>query len=577
MESGSLAIRAVSEIEGEFYVPDYQRGYRWGKTEVCQLLNDITENPGATYYLQPIVVKSREDSTWELVDGQQRLTTLYLIFRQLKRYLPFVDAQYSLQYETRPGSRDYLELLGEDDAEAELLADSNIDFSHMFGAYKSIQRWFEDAGSGITRRATRIHDELTDNVKVLWYVAPPHVDSRRLFTNLNVGRIPLTDAELVKAQLLRNGASNGSTNRAPEMAAHWDSIERDLKRPEVWSFVTGRSEETSTHISLLLDSLASRESRGTQYVFQTFENLRDDISTKDGADEFWSKVVDQHSLVLGWHDDRDLYHKIGYLIAVGRRSRKTNWTFEKLVDLSQDKGRSEFDKALDEAIRAHLSLAEDDLPELTYTNNKNKIEDLLLLMNVETVRDMKHSTEVYSFEAHAAGEWSLEHIHAQNAVSLNKEKQWRTWLEVHRDTLRTLPGVDADYRAELLARIDERLAEQLTQRRFDELERELSAVFSPTDTHGSDQTHLVSNLALLGRADNSALNNSLFEVKRQAILKMDNEGSYIPACTRRVFLKYYTAKGSEQMHFWGPEDRSGYFNELVLRVRPYLKTTRESQ
>jgi hypothetical protein len=95
-----------------FYVPAYQRGYRWGEAEVRRLLEDIWESRDRPYYLQPGVVKRYGDE-WELVDGQQRLTTLFLIFRYMKREgLQSSGADYSLRYETRPGSADYLEQLG---------------------------------------------------------------------------------------------------------------------------------------------------------------------------------------------------------------------------------------------------------------------------------------------------------------------------------------------------------------------------------------------------------------------------------------------------------------------------------
>lgn len=70
-------------LKGAFFVAAYQRGYRWGRDEVRQLLDDIKGNltdaqkrrefPG-DYILQPIVVLRRDDG-WELVDGQQRLLT----------------------------------------------------------------------------------------------------------------------------------------------------------------------------------------------------------------------------------------------------------------------------------------------------------------------------------------------------------------------------------------------------------------------------------------------------------------------------------------------------------------------
>ena len=343
VDSGLLKTLSVGDIAGDFFVPSYQRGYRWGQQEVSQLLDDLRESCGTTYYLQPLVVKGRDDGSWELVDGQQRLTTLYLIFSYLKNaHLPSVAINYSLTYETREGSKDYLDRLDEHDA------DTNIDFFHMFNAYKCIKDWFAKFEHRSTYVATQLYNHLFDDVKgvkVLWYEAPPEVDSRDLFTRLNVGRIPLTDAELVKAQLLSHGRSGeGQTDRAQEIAAHWDLIERDLRVPEVWAFVTGQAEEDATHISLLLDTLAGGPRGHERPLFQTFETLRPRIETD--AEEFWRSVVDLHSLVLGWYDDRDLFHKVGYLIAVGR-------SFEEIVALSGGKGRTAFEAVSYTHLRAH--------------------------------------------------------------------------------------------------------------------------------------------------------------------------------------------------------------------------------
>ncbi len=119
-----LELKLVGAIEGRFRVARYQRGYRWGELEVNRLLNDIWENGEKNYSLQPVVVKREGESAWELVDGQQRLTTLFLIFAFMQRAgLKNVGPQYSISYDTKPKSQDYLQVL--DSAQA----DSNIDFS----------------------------------------------------------------------------------------------------------------------------------------------------------------------------------------------------------------------------------------------------------------------------------------------------------------------------------------------------------------------------------------------------------------------------------------------------------------
>ena len=76
---------SVSELMGnKFYIPDYQRGYRWTHFEVTKLLEDLkeykenrTKDSNNFYCMQPLVVfYNKEKEAWEVIDGQQRLTTL---------------------------------------------------------------------------------------------------------------------------------------------------------------------------------------------------------------------------------------------------------------------------------------------------------------------------------------------------------------------------------------------------------------------------------------------------------------------------------------------------------------------
>ena len=114
-----LATRVVRELSGHFFVPDYQRGYRWGRPEVERLLDDVAAARGKDYFLQPIVVKRIQDGKWELIDGQQRLTTLFLILQYIHRNgLPKAQPRYSLEYQTRPASQVYLCELNEEDRES---------------------------------------------------------------------------------------------------------------------------------------------------------------------------------------------------------------------------------------------------------------------------------------------------------------------------------------------------------------------------------------------------------------------------------------------------------------------------
>lgn len=343
--SGLLEDRYVGDIEGRFFIPAYQRGYRWGVEEVTCLLDDIAESRHqSSYYLQPIVVKPMADGRWELVDGQQRLTTLFLILQDIRRSLPLAKVRFELEYETRGGSQEYLK---EPD---EAGSTRNIDFFHIHKAASTIRSWFESLGSGETQAAIDFYTDLSRRVKVIWYEAPGAMDSTGLFTRLNVGRIPLTDAELVKALLLTRARGNADEpERSHETAAQWDILERDLRAPELWAFVSGHAKSHSNHISLLLDNLAGASTGRETAAFKTFDSLRAEIDSDYKT--FWNKVLDLHSLILGWYEDRNLFHKVGYLVATGT-------PFGKLVAVAEGKTKSSFETSLDYLIKSKLDLTD---------------------------------------------------------------------------------------------------------------------------------------------------------------------------------------------------------------------------
>ena len=132
-----LETKLVADIKGAFYVPSYQRGYRWGEDEVNRLLDDVFQNGQKNYCLQPVVVRKKDDA-FELVDGQQRLTTIYLVYKYMSDINPFFDPPaFNLIYETREQSAEFLANMDLSKQE------DNIDFWFIANAYKTIKKWFE--------------------------------------------------------------------------------------------------------------------------------------------------------------------------------------------------------------------------------------------------------------------------------------------------------------------------------------------------------------------------------------------------------------------------------------------------
>ena len=576
-EQTELGLKLVGDIVGGFYVPAYQRGYRWNDEQVSLLLNDIWDNQDKDYCLQPVVVKRRADGRFELIDGQQRLTTLYLIFLYMKKEkLQNFELPFTIEYETRLHSEEYLNTLDETQK------DQNVDFFHMYGAYRCIKGWFDGQEPKRQYVANKFFGFLYERVKVIWYEASQEVDSTTLFTRLNVGRIPLTNAELVKALLLRRSgpmaqqnemSSRLDSHRQIEIATQWDLIERDLRDKSFWAFLSNSPEgEYATRIEFLFDMMAGTTTAHER--FQTFFYFKEAIEklSKSGDPSppasVWGNILEWYYLLKEWYEDRDLYHKIGYLVACGE-------SLAGLVNQSKESTKSVFQGLLDTKIRGSLKLSREDVEELTYERS-DSCSRLLLLFNVETVRTLKNSSERYPFDAHKTEQWSLEHIHAQNAEPLNKKEQWQEWLREHREALKDIRFEDDNQGAQrdlLLQKIDASI-EEISRESFAHLATAVTAFFNPVDS--ADNVHSIGNLALLSGGVNSAISNSVFEVKRRMILELDRTGAYIPICTRRVFFKYYTDAGPHQIHFWSIRDQQCYVEAMMSPqggVLKYLKPT----
>lgn len=252
----TFKMRPVSSLQGlSFFVDDYQRGYRWTVQQVLDLLEDIFYfdlSEEAFYCLQPLVVKKREREEYEVIDGQQRLTTIYLILKIIGEPL------YTIQYKTREESAHFLgkieghlgahtlkqkevqslsvdgltpainkkwsDFIGKQDA---ALYDK-IDNYHFFMAYLTIDRWLKDKEEKLKKDFLK---KLKIQTHFIWYEDEQHDNSIEVFTNLNSGKTELTNAELIKALFVdarKDANPEVRQLRQIELATEWDQIEQQL-------------------------------------------------------------------------------------------------------------------------------------------------------------------------------------------------------------------------------------------------------------------------------------------------------------------------------------------------------------
>ena len=556
----TLGTKLVGNITGDFYVPSYQRGYRWGKPEVERLLDDIYSTKGdINYCLQPVGVKKNDDG-YELIDGQQRLTTIYLIYRFMSEHSKSINGpRFTLSYETRKKSKDFLKSIDESRKE------ENIDFWFFCSAYESIKAWFskKDRKSTLTNM-NKYFDEI---VKIIWYEVEESEDAIGLFTRLNIGKIPLTNAELVKAMFLSKGRTDTNMERKKqeEISFQWDHMEKELHNDSLWFFLTNKSTEYQTRADLVLDLISQKptDNRDKYYTFFKFNEMYQDGKN---LDDIWYEIQQTFLTLKEWHSNHEFYHKIGYLIASGSK------TLRDIFELSQkDETKSAFKKSLDKDIKNSIKIGKN-YADLSYENTEDqkKIKRLLLLFNVESVRKSGEHSQRFPFDKYKNGKdgsviWSLEHIHAQQSEGLSTQKMWQEWLKLHIPSIKSI-----SHDSELIKRMgDASSNDSLSRQDFDSLQQEVVGLLS--EKGHSEYLHSIANLALLSSGDNAALSNSTFDVKRTEIIKMDKKGAFIPFCTRMVFLKYYTSSDKNQLHFWGEEDRKEDVAEMNRILKDYLE------
>ena len=396
---------------------------------------------------------------------------------------------------------------------------------------------------------------------------------------MNIGRIPLTNSELVRALFLSRNSDLTPAEQL-EIAAEWDSIEKELHQPSFWAFLTNyQPEDYPNRIDLLFDLMAGGKSRDKYATFFYFNNK---IKEKERKQDLWKEIVAYFARLKEWYGNREIFHKVGFLVAVGNKDK----ALINLLNNTEGKKKDEVSLYLDSQIEKVME--EVNLGELTY-QSKDTTHHVLLLFNVLSVMNVKDESLRFPFDKYKGNDWSLEHIHAQNAEILNTTEKQKEWLSIHKEVLQSMierenlenaikekgqqkSTIEAQIKKlqDLLNAI-EKMEQQnsIVKAQFDELQKQIFSQLS-NETEG-DYLDSLANMALLNVGNNAALNNSVFEVKRRKIIEMDKTGAYIPYCTRMVFFKYYTPTPSN-LHFWGADDREAYIKAIEETLKPYLKT-----
>lgn len=590
-----LVLKPINDLLKErFFIPKYQRGYRWDERQVKNLLDDIWEfreknqngSTDAFYCLQPVVVSLKENGEWEVIDGQQRLTTIAIILEFLKSVMSlFEKEKYSIRYETRTQSASFLQDIKLDQKT------ENIDYFHICTAYETIDAWFKEK-NGVDKSnflTTLLNDNNSGkNVKVIWYDVSDENTSEKyaidIFTRLNIGKIPLTNSELIKALFLqeKNFKSEAYYFKQNQIASEWDEIENQLQNDAFWYFIYNPTNplKYDTRIEYIFDLM--QEKKAKDDIFYTFHHFVNEFSINNKTEEsididgMWLKIKQYFQTFQEWYANYEFYHLIGYLIEFGA-------SIQELKKESASQEKNEFKKYLQTLISNQVK---GDIRELNYGDYR--IKKTLLLFNLETLLQSQNKDTRFPFSKYKTDKWDIEHVRSQTDVNISKSNR-NDWLI---DVLEYFTGVKGCESAEEIAlqkcsvltlNLEEKkycdriidLLENLNMddKKFEELENNLRLIYFKETTFESKDS--IGNLALLDAKTNRSYKNALFPIKRRTIISNDMNGTFVPICTKNVFLKSYSKKMGEVM-LWSQNDAEDYLLAIENTLTKYLHPIEEN-
>lgn len=605
MVENKIELKSVSELLGmKFFIPSYQRGYRWTEQQVKDLLDDIWEfskkkkQEYEFYCLQPLVVKRKNEDvlnsikaatsieevetllkgSWEVIDGQQRLTTLFIILSVLEE-----KSLYSIEYETRDDSKDFLKNIDESKK------NENIDYYHIYQSKQTISSWFNND----EEKKAKFKNILLNSVKFIWYESVDE-DPIKVFTRLNIGKISLTNAELIKALFL-NRSNFGEKDlehlklRQQEIASEWDNIEYTLQNDEFWLFLHEKGYDRPTRIDFIFDLICERNSldlkdelyksignddyRTFRYFYEYFR------SDSSNIEYCWKEVKKYFQTFKEWFYDLELYHYIGYLVEYKYLISElvSEWYSSKDKDSFVIYLKTEIKKKIDRCPKFDFQYKEDG-------SDKGKCKPILLFHNVQTVVNQNKNNmnnEDYKlgvfykfpFHLYKLENWDVEHINSNTTNDEEDADTQKEWL------INVYLSADNDTQQKIWSYF-ESAEEDKKKLLFDEIKQTLPS----SEEWSSDEKNRICNYTLLDSSTNRSYGNAIFSGKRRVIIGKDKglsiaipkigkdgklqlgeekkaKSSFVPPCTKQVFMKYYSATMSDA-NYWTKVDAEGYLNDM---------------
>jgi len=579
-----------------FLIPTYQRGYKWvsdGKGgQVDILLKDIFEAYKAgkdRYYLQFLTLKCK-DQRLEVIDGQQRLTTLTILLSVIY----YVDnapqeENYSsgkLNYQTRQNfvekyiynnvqqllkAADWNEFRNQNEEH------DNQDVYFIFKAAKAIHDFITIRLADDIRQFS---DFLNNKVHLIVNLLDESLSSERLFINVNKG-VKLKDEDLVKGMLItrvplefKNPKFRVTEVEINELRTNlgrqWDELSNWAFREDTMAFFKIKSNEDRLDwlIHLAYPEVENMESRYP--MFDYLDSLN--IQTNTSATDVFGNIRGTKMMLNDWQAEPEIANLLGFVLhALG--SPKTLVLWRELKKFGTKQAVLNY---LKKEAKKLLPLDRDGnfKNDLNYEEDYDRIFNVFLMMDITKFLPLgSKSSAPYNFGKIAFGDWTLEHIFPQNAKELkaidklSKEdlKIVQELIPKNQESLKSNLGIISDQMLTLYDKIKASVKEcEITKEQREYLGQLLST--------SAPDLHTVGNLALLERHINSGLSNHFFNEKRKILVKKISDGKFVPFHTYDVFSKLIV-EAETGLHVWSKEDIQShevYITQKLKSVIQYL-------
>ena len=625
-----------------FTIPSYQRGYRWESgdginpneesKQVDDLLSDLTNfviahpTDKANYYLQPLMVKPRYNGQyweWEVLDGQQRLTTMLLILKCLNKKLRPSNPLdlFTIRYDSRKqldfGKITYDKSSADYDYP---LPNDNQDCYYVRKAKDRIEKWYEDEVDKNGPLQNKLKEALLDEdasrrgikpfpllrAVFIWYnvepassigpVATTRIHDIEVFNRLNRGKISLTASELIKAlfilRLKKLGTPAGSSLTIETLVRKWDDMGRKLQDDGLWKMISPRDKEYQNRLDLLFDFIRESDAKSKEKQSYLYYYKKMNSSTFAVADleTLWEDIKRHFDKLCKWHEDAHIHNYVGYLVECGKSISEINRKIENgsTVAVLKDMAR----QVLTSKGIMFDSSGEPDLGNLNYKDHSDSIRKVLLLFNV--VSCDKYGLK-FPFDSYRDGSYDIEHVNSQTDNPIEKIAEKMAWIKdqalqcLWEDRLEKDPVTNKWTHAASVARdliiegvrllsvfidkgMDPRNEFQLYRRKVESYYA-YGNPYVPNAIISADRDS-IGNLTLLNSTINREYKNALYPNKLKTLKRCDQEGVYIPLCTKYLFLKYYTrtanATSAFNMMRWRKEDQDDYLKAIQFTIKNAL-------